>query len=294
MKQDCEIVKDLLPNYIENLVSDETKKYVQNHISKCMNCRKILNEINENNTLENEQNEEAEKAQIELIKKYKRKMIAIKISIIAFIIIIVLGIIIPLAIYIPKYMIIKKAYNKIQELSNMNNYKFTITQINTNYNIQSNSIYTENYYYKDGKFKNEYYLDTEKSKSYYGDIYSDTILYLFEDTKTKEHQPNTYENIFDIFSDIQYDVHSFFNVIGLNIREDIYNGKVCYVLRFGDSSSNYREIWIEKDTMLQTRELQVIFNKPYFERTFSIEPNIVTEQDITVYNLDNYSDIIKN
>ena len=33
MKKECEIINDLLPNYVENLVSEETKKFVNEHIS---------------------------------------------------------------------------------------------------------------------------------------------------------------------------------------------------------------------------------------------------------------------
>lgn len=290
MKQECEIIKDLFPNYIENLVSDETKKYVQNHIAKCPNCREILEEIKETNILENEQNEKAEKAQIRIIKKYKRKMEIIKISVVTFIIIVILGISAFISIYMPRYMVIKKSYDRIQEISNMNNYKFTITQINMDYNKQNCSEYIETYYYKDGKFKADYYLDGIRNKSYYGNINFDTILCLFEDTKTKEYQPNTNENIFDVFCDIKYNMKTIFSVVGLDFRNDNYNGKDCYVLRFGNGdNTNYREIWIDKDTMLQIREIQVIFNKSYFERTFLIEYNITTEQDVTLSNLEEYT-----
>ena len=290
MKQECEIVKDLFPSYIENLVSDETKKYVQNHIAECPNCREILEEIKETNILENEQNEKDEKAQIRIIKKYKRKMKIIKISVVTFIIIVILGISAFISIYMPRYMVIKKSYDRIQEISNMNNYKFTITQINVDYNKQDCSEYIETYYYKDGKFKADYYLDGIRNKSYYGDINSDTILCLFEDTKTKEYQPNINENIFDVFCDIKYNMKNIFSVVGLDFRNDNYNGKDCYVLRFGNGDdTNYREIWIDKDTMLQIREIQIIFNESYFERTFLIEHNIATEQDVTLSNLEEYT-----
>ena len=29
----CSIIKDLIPNYIEDLVSDETKAFMENHIN---------------------------------------------------------------------------------------------------------------------------------------------------------------------------------------------------------------------------------------------------------------------
>ena len=39
-KQECEMVKDLLPNYIENLLSEQTKRYVEAHIVDCLECSK--------------------------------------------------------------------------------------------------------------------------------------------------------------------------------------------------------------------------------------------------------------
>ena len=38
----CSIIKDLIPNYIEDLVSDETKAFMENHINTCNECRQIL------------------------------------------------------------------------------------------------------------------------------------------------------------------------------------------------------------------------------------------------------------
>jgi len=42
MKNECMIVRDLLPLYIENLVSDETRAFVDEHLTSCNDCRKLL------------------------------------------------------------------------------------------------------------------------------------------------------------------------------------------------------------------------------------------------------------
>lgn len=36
----CEIIKDLLPNYIDNVLSNKGKKIVEEHINNCDSCRK--------------------------------------------------------------------------------------------------------------------------------------------------------------------------------------------------------------------------------------------------------------
>ena len=41
-KVNCEIVKDLFPNYIENQISDTTKNFVENHIKSCKDCNDTL------------------------------------------------------------------------------------------------------------------------------------------------------------------------------------------------------------------------------------------------------------
>ena len=38
MKNECNIVRDLLPLYIENMVSAESAQFVEAHLSKCPEC----------------------------------------------------------------------------------------------------------------------------------------------------------------------------------------------------------------------------------------------------------------
>ncbi len=45
MKKECEIVKDLFPNYIENQISDVSKEFVEEHIKACKGCSDILKSI---------------------------------------------------------------------------------------------------------------------------------------------------------------------------------------------------------------------------------------------------------
>jgi len=47
MKNDCAIIRDLLPLYVEKLASDETREYVQEHITGCEECRGLLESMAE-------------------------------------------------------------------------------------------------------------------------------------------------------------------------------------------------------------------------------------------------------
>ena len=42
MKNECDIVKDLLPNYIENQISETSKNFVEEHIKTCKDCADTL------------------------------------------------------------------------------------------------------------------------------------------------------------------------------------------------------------------------------------------------------------
>lgn len=41
----CEIIRDLLPSYIEGLTSEESNRSIEEHLATCPNCRKYLKEM---------------------------------------------------------------------------------------------------------------------------------------------------------------------------------------------------------------------------------------------------------
>ena len=45
MKLDCCVVRDLLPLYVENILSSETAALVREHLEECENCRAEMNEF---------------------------------------------------------------------------------------------------------------------------------------------------------------------------------------------------------------------------------------------------------
>ncbi len=82
----CSMIEDLLPLYVENLVSEDTKKEIENHIKKCNKCSKILKTMqkdgvfNLGETVQEDANKEAREKEIKCIKNIKRR-IAFKIII---------------------------------------------------------------------------------------------------------------------------------------------------------------------------------------------------------------------
>mgnify|MGYP004573527621 CR=1 FL=1 len=44
-KLKCSIVEDLMPLYIEDLLSEETKKEIELHLDECENCKEVYDEL---------------------------------------------------------------------------------------------------------------------------------------------------------------------------------------------------------------------------------------------------------
>ena len=53
MKYNCEIIKDLLPLYVDNICSSQTREIVEEHLNECADCRAYLKELKETIIIEN-------------------------------------------------------------------------------------------------------------------------------------------------------------------------------------------------------------------------------------------------
>lgn len=52
MESKCNIIRDILPLYVENMVSDDTRQFVDEHLSQCQECKQELEQIKLNIPLE--------------------------------------------------------------------------------------------------------------------------------------------------------------------------------------------------------------------------------------------------
>lgn len=64
---DCEIVKDLLPLYVDGMVNDVSKKSIEEHLDHCMDC----NEVYHNMTFHLKM--EAKSSEVQDVKKFLKK-----------------------------------------------------------------------------------------------------------------------------------------------------------------------------------------------------------------------------
>jgi hypothetical protein len=75
MNNECKIVSDLLPLYIEDMVCEETAEFVKNHLSECENCKRDFEELKDGNDPKDIFNEVSEnKEDVKPFKKIMKKM----------------------------------------------------------------------------------------------------------------------------------------------------------------------------------------------------------------------------
>ncbi len=104
-KRECNIIRDLLPLYVEGIVNEDTKQFVEEHICKCEECEKELHILNSDIFINTKAPETI--ASTKIIKKIsftikkKRVFTAILASILSFIIAILLFAYLTAPEYIP-------------------------------------------------------------------------------------------------------------------------------------------------------------------------------------------------
>lgn len=138
-KIECEIIKDLLPNYVEDLVSDKTKQAVDEHVKTCKPCKEDLEMIQkEKAKQEREEREKQEEIEINHLKKYNKRLFISKIaaSILVVVILVTWGVFLLTNLkykdefkhgkYV--YGLIQEASKKLEELENEDNLEI-ITEI---------------------------------------------------------------------------------------------------------------------------------------------------------------------
>ena len=68
MKNECNIIRDILPLYAENIVCEDTAAFVEEHLEHCESCRRELEELKAPSAAE-EPSTAYEAAQLRMLKK---------------------------------------------------------------------------------------------------------------------------------------------------------------------------------------------------------------------------------
>ena len=72
MNKNCKIISDLLPLYLENMVSADTKEAVEKHIESCQNCQEKLEDLRK--IKNSDKIESSNNVDIKPLKKAKKRM----------------------------------------------------------------------------------------------------------------------------------------------------------------------------------------------------------------------------
>ncbi len=296
----CKIVQDLMPSYLENLLSTESKSFVDEHISTCDECKKYLDVMSENMLTEKKEQEETNKLEIDSLKKYRHKMTILK-RILLIILIIVITLITALFTrYSYNKSIINKAMKKVEELELSNNFHINRKSTDINYITNTTTESTYDIYYKDGKYKRvgDWFV-------MYGSIDSNNYLEIFHETKSIE---NTQANYIPYTKDDLTSLYSHISTVGntknpnivqiymlniISIKKTKYNDRDCYVVRTGESDSGYNEFWIDKDTNTMFRQVSEHYGLYYRENIYTLTFNQTLDEDVEIDNLEQYSNYIR-
>lgn len=75
MKYPCELIKDLLPLYVDEVASEESRTAVDEHLAECDSCREYADEMNTNNVITNNScDNEEEKIMTNSLKQVKTRI----------------------------------------------------------------------------------------------------------------------------------------------------------------------------------------------------------------------------
>ncbi len=170
MKNSCEVIKDLLPLYYDDVCSNESRSIVEEHLLECNTCKKYLDSI-EDDFIQNDIMEATELKKSDALKIIKKKLfrknVIVSVISILSVIIVFLGILnyqMPIA-YEDGLLSVDKAYDGVIDIKfNGDNYYSsnaltkTIKKDGINKNVvyiyYTNSIWTK---YIPNYFKKEEY-----------------------------------------------------------------------------------------------------------------------------------------
>lgn len=237
--KDCNLVRDLLPNYIDKVTSSETNIFIEEHLKKCDECRKSFENMSEEMTIDYKSKNNRK---IHILKKVNNKIRLLKTII--FIIIFLL-----IIIFVRKIAIINNIENKASK-TNYNNYSRIMIETTEKY------ISTTEYYQNNDNFIK---INTKAN----GESVSKVVSYKLNGKEEIKIFDNDVENQdvnkTSIEKDVQYQFlnKSFLGNIGLalsfgSVKDITLYNKPCYLLNI----ENYLN-FIDKETGLTIKEINI-------------------------------------
>ena len=291
-KQDCKIVQDLLPNYIDKLTSEETNTYIEEHVKTCKDCKKVLDNMQKDIQL---QEKKLEKKKVEYIKKYNRRLKALKISLLSIIcILIVLFVVFPGR----NMVIIASLKDKVEVFNQKSNNMYTKI---SHYSSTTSPLTFECYYKDDivkvitttsglGATTTTEYRYPDQSRIFTDAPYGKTLTIL-------DSPEDGY--VSPILTDLYY--NSITDLSSMSVKSKIstikLDGKECYMISniFENEESKLRW-YVDKDTGLLLKAVQRGLVEEQYQSTYQTTVieyeysfGIVTDEDMQEPNETEYT-----
>lgn len=273
-KKECNLVKDLLPNYLEKLTNADTNEFIENHIKTCNECSNLFEHYKNTDKTNNN-----DKIFINYAKKFN-----LKFNILKWIILIILLIFI--LVIFNKIIIINSLISKSR------NYEESINYYSRYYQYTNNEIIIIDSY----NYNNIYFRTLKNIDKSSGNIKS-TIKEFYDGEKTKINaiydgknhiSISTEKNlIMPIFPKSYYlgfmsPLDYIKNYLFSNIKETTCNGIKCYkftnLYNYQEGDNDY--IYINKENGLPIRCTSKSRDSYNEMREFTFEFNTLTENDI--------------
>ncbi len=155
MKKECKIIQDLLPNYIEELVSEDTKLFIDEHLKKCENCQEALENMKEKLTT----NAEKVDKTVNCLKRYNRELKVLQIILLIILVSFVLKV-------GHKVIILNSLENNFEKALNSQNFYTKCEEYSSGKIVENaaRAMSTKETYYKDGDYLSTFSFSDENGR----------------------------------------------------------------------------------------------------------------------------------
>ncbi len=299
-RRECKIIQDLLPNYIENLTTKETKAYIEEHLEKCQSCKQVLERMKQEFNLNITKKDNRE---VKYIKKFNKKINILKLIIslilVVFIILTARKVIIISSLsknaentintsnyHTVTYSYYLEDYSKTEVFSLGDKKKIITTQRKDN-GINKITIFAR---------KNE--SSSENDKKYIANIYREV----------KDEKDGKIEKVVNLNQEIEIFVNPqnvtktenylqlFVYSILSSVKDTTFNGEECYYIsNFKSVNNNLEEgMYVNKSTGLPISSIAYEYKNPDGTRgrvptsDYIYEFNEVKEEEFVEPNIDEY------
>lgn len=299
-KRECKIVQDLLPSYIENLTTKETKVYIEEHLEKCQSCKQVLERMKQDFNLNITKKDNRE---VKYIKKFNKKINILKL-------IISLILVVFIILTARKVVIISSLSKNAENTINTSNYH-TVTY---SYYLEDYSK-TEVFSLGDKKkiiatqrkdnginkitiFARKNESSSENDKKYIANIYREV----------KDEKDGKIEKVVNLNQEIEIFVNPqnvtktenylqlFVYSILSSVKDTTFNGEECYYIsNFKSVNNNLEEgMYINKSTGLTISSIAYEYKNSDGTRgrvptsDYIYEFNEVKEEEFVEPNIDEY------